>query len=427
MKKLLKRGLIAFVVLFIVLATASVFYVRPGRGPRETVDLNAGSLQTIDGIRVVHLKGSPYAMGYQHGALLKTEVQRAAAGFDAILDEASGEFKFTIAGRQIALPREGINIILDVLYRRCSVYFPARYARELEGLADGAGVPLQKVRRMQVLSELTERACSAFAVWGNATGNGKHYHGHNFDWAIESKIQDNAGLFIYQPDGLVPFAAPGYAGLIGHFSGMNAQKITVSMIGAINTDGRSTGIPLALLLRSLLEQSKNLDDAMRIITTAHRTVGYNYVISDGKVPTARAFETTANKCAIFTDNDPEETVEYAIRIDDAVFRADEAMDQNVRKTQKCSKGWPNMPYGSNSYDHRYKGIATRIKQNYGKIDDTVALDILKATAMVDANIHGFLANATDNVVYYAHAAGLEDASKQTYVRFDLNQLMQQAK
>ena len=423
MKKFLNRGLIAFVVLFIILAVASVFYVRPGRGPRETVDVAAGSLQTIDGIRVVHLKGSPYAMGYQHGALLKTEVQRAVAGFDALLDEAAGEFKLTLAGRQIALPREGLEIILDVLYRRCSAWFPARYARELEGLADGAQVPLQKVRRIQVLSELTERACSAFAVWGAATGNGKHYHGHNFDWAMESNIQDNAGLFVYQPDGLVPFAAAGYAGLIGHFSGMNAEKITVSMIGAINTDGRSTGIPLALLLRSLLEESKNLDDAKRIITTAHRTVGYNYVISDGKVPAALAFETTASKCAIFTDNDPKETVEYAIPIDDAVFRADEAMDQDVRKTQKCSKGWPNMPYGSNSYDHRYKGIATRIKQNYGKIDDAVALDILKNTAMVDANLHGFLANATDNVVYYAHAVGQQDASKQNYVRFDLNQLM----
>ncbi|HUW61262.1 MAG TPA: C45 family peptidase [Candidatus Bathyarchaeia archaeon] len=427
MKKFLKRGLIAFVVLFVILAVASAFYVRPGRGPRETVDLAAASLQIVDGIRVVHLKGSPYAMGYQHGALLKTDVQRAVAGFDTLLGEAAGDFKLTIAGRRVALPRKGIEIILDVLYRRCSAWFPERFAREIEGLADGAAVPLQKVRRMQVLSELTERACSAFAVWGAATGNGKHYHGHNFDWAMESKIQDNARLFIYQPEGLVPFAAPGYAGLIGHFSGMNAEKISIGMIGAINTDGRSTGIPLALLIRAVLEESKHLNDATRIITTAHRTVGYNYVVSDGKVPAALAFETTAGKCAVFADNDPKETVEYAIPIDDAVFRADEAMDQDVRRTQKCANGWPNMPYGSNSYDHRYKGIATRIKDSYGKIDDAVALDILKTVAMTNANIHGFLANATDNVVYYAHAIGQQDASKQNFVRFDLNQLMQQGR
>ena len=422
MKKFLKLGFIAFIVLFVILAVASVFYVRPGRGPRENVDLNAASLQTVDGIRVVHLKGSPYAMGYQHGALLKTEVQRGITAFDVLLNEAAGSFKFVVAGKQFALPREGLEIILDVLYRRCSAWFPERYAREIEGLADGAEVPLQKIRRMQVLSELTERACTSFAIWGAATRNGKHYHGHNFDWAMESKIQDNAGLFIYQPDGRVPFAGPGYAGMVGQFSGMNAEKISIGMIGAINTDGRSTGIPLAFLIRSVLEESKNLDDAKRIITTAHRTVGYNYVVSDGKIPAALAFETSASKCAIFTDNDPKETVEYAIPIDDAVFRADEAMDQEVRKTQKCSNGYPNMPYGSGSYDQRYKGIATRVKHNYGKIDDTIALDILKEVSMKQANLHGFLANATDNVIYYAHAVGMQDAATQKYVRFDLNQL-----
>jgi hypothetical protein len=60
------------------------------------------------------------------------------------------------------------------------------------------------------------------------------------------------------------------------------------------------------------------------------------------------------------------------------------------------------------------------------VDDD-ALDIVKAVAIQNANLHGFLANATDNVVYYAHAVGQQDASKQNYVRFDLNQLMPQAK
>jgi hypothetical protein len=427
MKKFFKRGLVAVVVLFVILAVALAFYIRPGRGARETVDLGAASLQIIDGIRVVHLKGSAYAMGFQHGALLKNEVQQAVQDFEKILDMAAGDFDVSLVGRQFTLPRTGLDIVLDVLYRRCSAWFPERYARELEGIADGAGVSLQALRRMQVVLEITGRACSAFAVWGAATGNGKHYHGLNVDWAMDVGLQDVAALFLYEPDGRIPFAAAGYIGVIGFLSGMNAEKITVSTIGAVNTDGRPDGFPLMLLLRSVLEEAENLDDAQGIISTAHRTVGYNYVISDGKVPAARALETSANKCAVFTDNDPTETAEYAIRIDDAVFRADEAIDQNVRKTQKCANGWPNMPYGSNSYDHRYKGMADRIKANYGKIDDAVALDIVKAVAMRNANLHGFLANATDNVVYYAHAVGSQDAWKQTYVRFDLNQLMPQAK
>ena len=34
-----------------------------------------GWLETIDGYAVLHLKGTPYEMGYQHGALLKESVK----------------------------------------------------------------------------------------------------------------------------------------------------------------------------------------------------------------------------------------------------------------------------------------------------------------------------------------------------------------
>jgi hypothetical protein len=150
-------------------------------------------------------------------------------------------------------------------------------------------------------------------------------------------------------------------------------------------------------------------------------VGYNYVVADGKVPAARAFETNATHCAVFKDNDPKETCEYAIRVENAVFRADEAMDPTVRSLQTCAKA-PGMPYGSNSYDHRYKGMATRIQQNYGNIDQAVALDITKATAMTNDNVHSVLYNATDREMWVAHAKGHEDAAKQPYVHYDLKEL-----
>jgi hypothetical protein len=125
---------------------------------------------------------------------------------------------------------------------------------------------------------------------------------------------------------------------------------------------------------------------------------------------------------VFLDNDPKETAEYAIPVDDAVFRADEAMDPTVRSFQRCSKGYPNLPYGSESYDHRYKGMATMIKANYGKIDQKTALEILKAAAMRNTNLHSVLCNVTDKEMWVAHAKGLEDAWKQPYVHYDLKKL-----
>jgi hypothetical protein len=127
-------------------------------------------------------------------------------------------------------------------------------------------------------------------------------------------------------------------------------------------------------------------------------------------------------CAVFGPNDPKETVEYALPIADAVFRADEAMDPEVRKTQKCANGYPNMPYGSNSYDHRYKGMATRIKESYGQIDAEKALEILRAVAMRKVNLHCVLTNSTDREMWVAHAKGMEDAWTQPFVHYDLKHL-----
>ncbi len=411
-RKLLK--FLAFCCCFVLLILlGAAWYTHPGRGRRMTVDpREKGYVEEVDGTVVLHLKGSPYEMGYQHGALMGGKITKAMDGFNRLLD---------LAEEEMGIPRFVSEFLLDCVYRRCSRYIPDRYKREMEGIADGAGVNLQTVRRAHVVSVVTERGCSAFAVFGKATVGGKLYHGRNFDWTMGAGIQDNAALILYEPDGMVPFASAGYIGSIGVLSGMNMEGISISQIGAVTKDKRFSGIPLFFLLRRILEESHSLTEATEIVRNAHRTVGYNYVVADGDAGEARAYETTAHHCAIFTDNDPKETVEYAIPIDDAVFRADGAIDQTVRSFQTCARGYPNMPYGSNSYDHRYKGMATRIKEHHGRIDERVALDILKAVAM-RSNLHGVLCNSTDREMWVAHAVGPEGANKQPYVYYDLKQI-----
>ncbi len=108
-------------------------------------------------------------------------------------------------------------------------------------------------------------------------------------------------------------------------------------------------------------------------------------------------------------------------MEDAVYRSDEAMDPVVRSLQDCANA-PQLPYGSNSYDHRYMGIVNGITENYGNIDQAIALEILKATAMKNANLHGVLANSTTRELWVAHAKNGQNASLQPYIHFDLKRL-----
>lgn len=415
MLKFLKRTLVFIVGLALVLLVSGYVWVHPGRGPVAKVDPNEkGYSEEIDGTLVLHLKGSPYEMGYQRGSLAKDKVQLMMSRFDDLLDQAKQE---------MGLPKFAANLILDVTYQLCAPYIPERYKREMEGLADGSGADLQVIRRGQVISVITERGCSSFALWGKATADGKLYQGRNFDWILNAGLEDTAILALCEPDGRNRFASVGYAGQIGVLSGMNMEGMSIAQIGAITKDKSLRGIPLEFVLRRILEECSDLDQVTSLIKSAKHTVGYNYVIADGDARDARAYETTAHQVAVFGPNDPKETCEYAIRIEDAVFRADEAMDPTVRGLQECAKA-PGLPYGSNSYDHRYKGIATRVQQNFGKIDQTIALDILRATAMDDANLHAVLTNATDRQMWVAHAKNGQNASLQNFVHYDLNRLFQ---
>jgi len=67
----LYRGVVVCLLAGLITAT----FTAPA--PAETIArCGQGWLERIDGYLVVHLKGTPYEMGYQHGALLKSHVRQ---------------------------------------------------------------------------------------------------------------------------------------------------------------------------------------------------------------------------------------------------------------------------------------------------------------------------------------------------------------
>ena len=139
MLKFLKKTLIVLIGLVLVVLVSGYVWIHPGRGPVEKVDPNEkGYAENIDGTLVLHLKGSPYEMGYQRGSLAKDKAQLMVRRFDELLEKAK---------KEMGLPKFAANLILDITYQLCSPYIPDRYKREMEGLADGSGTDLQVIRR----------------------------------------------------------------------------------------------------------------------------------------------------------------------------------------------------------------------------------------------------------------------------------------
>ncbi|HRZ83881.1 MAG TPA: hypothetical protein P5069_15635, partial [Candidatus Hydrogenedentes bacterium] len=96
-------------------------------------------LEQIGTERVLHLEGSHYDMGFQHGALMKDEIVQAAARIMAI-GNISWKGNFAES--------------LDEAWNRTSAHLPEKYKEELRGMADATGLPLADVQRFTIFPEL---------------------------------------------------------------------------------------------------------------------------------------------------------------------------------------------------------------------------------------------------------------------------------
>ena len=121
---------------------------------------------------MIRLQGSPYDMGYQHGSLLRAQVQ------------ASVKNIMSFADRQAGVPGMGRWMVrkrLDRAWSQMEPFVPAHILEEMQGLSDGAGIPLRTLQRIHALPDLTSTTCASFAASGTATRDGRFIHIRNLD------------------------------------------------------------------------------------------------------------------------------------------------------------------------------------------------------------------------------------------------------
>ena len=347
-----------------------------------------GALYELQGQRVAVLVGTPEEMGHEHGVLLKEDVNalintitNAARGADNL---RKGDF---FAGT------------LEKAYERCKKFIPERYLREIDALADAAAVPRRDARVANVFPELFH--CSGFALMGKATRRGELFHGRVLDYMTQIGLQDHAVTFICVPEGRHAFVNVGYAGFIGSVSGMNERKIAFGEMGG-RGEGLWDGMPMGFLMRYAMEEADTLEEAVRIFRETPRTCEYYYVISDGNTRSAAGLHCTPE---VFERVDP--------------GKMHPLLPEPVADTVLMSAG------------NRYQELVKRVKQNYGRIDQELALKLMNRPVAMKSNLHNVLFAPERLTLWVAHATNPTkdpnyQAYNQPYVRFEMAYWLEKA-
>lgn len=374
----------------------------------------ATEVEDQDGLPIVYLAGTPHDIGYQHGVLLREQVR-------ATVSQVLGYFRHAL--KIPGVRALAVNLWLAAAWRDARPFIPPAYLEELTALSEGSGVPLRELYRLHAIPDRTY-SCSNLAAWGRATAGGRLIHLRNLDWNMRAGLQRSAVLFVVRPAGKHAFVSAGWAGFIGVLSGINDRQISVGQVGAQTQDLTFKGEPMAFLMRRVLEEADDVDDAATRVISARRTVGTNYVFADAQAKRGIVVETTAHHARVFEANDPAERgVGYARPIADAVFRADAAMDPIIRDRQIASHGNPRQPGleapGGSAYEVRYLGQAAGIRAHFGTLDGVIAQTIAAAVAP-NSNIQSVVFAWPE--LWVANAQGMTPAAKTRYHHFDLERL-----
>lgn len=159
--------------------------------------------------------------------------------------------------------------------------------------------------------------------------------------------------------------------------------------------GKWLGVPMAVLMREVLQHADTLAEAVAVFRDNPRTCEYYYVLADGKTGEAVALEAGADAFRSVEMGATCERLPHAV--EDAVLL---------------------------SADDRYELLVERVRAAHGRIDAEAALALMDRPVSMKSNLHNVLFESSTGRFWVAHASpDGRPAAEQTYRGFDLRELL----
>jgi len=244
--------------------------------------------QTPRVLRTVDLSGTPYERGMQHGKALATEIRALVAAFEQDLSQTTGQPAGEFVQRFLRETQ------YDAAIRRVT----PGLLDEVRGLAEGAGQPFETMLVYQLIDELWAQAPSmprekCTSVGLAARGDQPTVVAQNLD--VPQWMHSHPTVLRIQHADSLQSLVVTLPGLIGAM-GMNSGRVAVACNTILQLAARRDGLPVAFVVRGLLEQP---DDAAAraFVRRVQHACGQAYTIGGPELVTCH--EASANKVVPF--------------------------------------------------------------------------------------------------------------------------------
>lgn len=217
----------------------------------------------------LRLSGSARDCGRQYGSALARSIHGT---LDAYLESFRAMH---------GLEREKVYELARAFVPCIESYAP-ELVEEMQGIADGADLPLDAIVTLNARSELVHglkaRAsadgCTSFAVLGPATRDGRLLVGQNWDW--NPAMRASTVILDIERAGAPRLITLAETGLLGKI-GVNEAGVA-SVINFLLSDQRRPGVPVHVIRRRVLE-AETLPEALRAVVQAERALAANYLLA----------------------------------------------------------------------------------------------------------------------------------------------------
>lgn len=289
---------------------------------RQDEMLKKAHFKEQKGVKILHVKGEPYEMGYQHGYLLADKI-------DLMINRtllATAAYVAQQTGSDIKRAEE----MLRIGQEKAEPHLPIEFKEEMAGIADGAKDAGSDVTLEQILlwntnydqwciychphywqcndeessnplvtTRLPGGGCSSFCAWDEwAGGDGKLIFGKNEDNFNMPEQLDNRMMVIADPNDGFGHAFLTYPGMIGLDGGVNEDGFEMmTQLNSMQYESME-GCGIGIFTRLLLTHASTVDDAIKTFQNHPRCAGIAYHVADAKAKKAAVVETCSKMVSV---------------------------------------------------------------------------------------------------------------------------------